>query len=599
MRLRLAWCWRLAAFLAITGAQPVAASPSPQQARFDAAVEVAKSAMLVDPDQVIVKTRQAQPILETLPDARSRAVGTATLLWLQAEALARLDDFEHAAPLAERALALARKSAPASVLEANILLTRGSIDGKQLRVADALTNLQNAHRLFRSLGNSRSEAVSLVYLADLYNDANDYSTALRYFSEALETYQADPGLAQSIYNNRAIVYQELGRFQQADDDFNHALNLIRKLKRASLEAHTLRNIARNALLAGKLAKADRAIAAARALPRQLNDDAAQLAAVAAQAALQHGRPQDAGKLIEEAFAGIDLTKTDLPFRSAHGIAIDVYRALGRPDRALAHLEAVKRLDDESTKLAIQTSTALMAARFDSANQEAKIARLRDAARLREARDALQRAHTERLIWLGGAGAASLLILGLLASQRAIRRSRDQVRAANADLAVTNTALGKALAAKTEFLATTSHEIRTPLNGILGMTQVMLTDRSLSPPTRDRLTVVQGAGLTMRALVDDILDVAKMETGNLTVEHAPFDLKAILSEASRMWEEQARGKGLAFTVDLDRCPGRVEGDAARVRQIAFNLLSNAVKFTACGSVTLSAEPAGEAVRIAVA
>jgi len=174
----------------------------------------------------------------------------------------------------------------------------------------------------------------------------------------------------------------------------------------------------------------------------------------------------------------------------------------------------------------------------------------------------------------------LLTFGLLT----IRRSRNQVRAANIDLAATNTALGKALAAKTEFLATTSHEIRTPLNGILGMTQVMLADRALDAGMRDRIEVVHGAGVSMRALVDDILDVAKMETGNMTIEHVPFDLKATLREVSRMWEEQARARGIAFMLDLADCPERIEGDAARLRQIIFNLLSNALKFTENGSIS---------------
>jgi CheY-like chemotaxis protein/anti-sigma regulatory factor (Ser/Thr protein kinase) len=128
---------------------------------------------------------------------------------------------------------------------------------------------------------------------------------------------------------------------------------------------------------------------------------------------------------------------------------------------------------------------------------------------------------------------------------------------------------------------------------------MLTDRALAPATRDRLTVVHGAGLTMRALVDDILDVAKMETGNLGLEVAPFDLRAMLTDASRMWADQASAKGLTFAVELDRCPERVEGDAARVRQIVFNLLSNACKFTSQGSVTLSAEASEAGVLIRVA
>ncbi|WP_447413007.1 sensor histidine kinase, partial [Clostridium perfringens] len=82
-----------------------------------------------------------------------------------------------------------------------------------------------------------------------------------------------------------------------------------------------------------------------------------------------------------------------------------------------------------------------------------------------------------------------------------------------------------------------------------MTQVMLADRGLEEHLRDRIGVVHSAGVTMRALVDDILDVAKMETGNLTIEHVPFDLKGMLRDVSRLWEEQARGKGLDFVLDL--------------------------------------------------
>ncbi|MEO9132393.1 MAG: ATP-binding protein, partial [Sphingomonas sp.] len=75
--------------------------------------------------------------------------------------------------------------------------------------------------------------------------------------------------------------------------------------------------------------------------------------------------------------------------------------------------------------------------------------------------------------------------------------------------------------------------------------------------------------------------------NMTIEHVPFDLKATLREVSRMWEEQARGRGIAFTLDLAECPERVEGDAARLRQIIFNLLSNALKFTENGSISVRA------------
>ncbi len=316
--------------------------------------------------------------------------------------------------------------------------------------------------------------------------------------------------------------------------------------------------------------------------------------LAAQAAYQRHDLATAARLIGERFAGQDFAKSTLIDREAHQTAYTIYRASGAPDLALQHLMALKRLDDEATTLARSTNAALMAARFDFANQELRIANLqRDEAR-RSVAFEKARVRTQQTVFVGFAVGVLAVLLMLGIGIVTLRRSRDRVRAVNADLK-------KALAAKSEFLATTSHEIRTPLNGILGMTQVMLADGSVAGDLRDRLTVVHGAGVTMRALVDDILDAAKIESGRLTIEDAPFDLAAMLRDCLRLWQDQAAAKGLVFHADLSRCPDWIVGDALRVRQIVFNLMSNALKFTASGSVTLTVEAiaaAGESERIRI-
>lgn len=157
---------------------------------------------------------------------------------------------------------------------------------------------------------------------------------------------------------------------------------------------------------------------------------------------------------------------------------------------------------------------------------------------------------------------------------------------NDQLNESNVALEKALKAKSEFLATTSHEIRTPLNGILGMTQVMLLDGRMDPDVRERVQLVHGAGESMRAIVDDILDVAKMENGGLTVGAEPFNPKAALEDVCRLWSANAEAKGLTFALDVSQCPSRLIGDEQRLRQVVFNLLSNAVKFTDAGHIALN-------------
>ncbi len=256
-------------------------------------------------------------------------------------------------------------------------------------------------------------------------------------------------------------------------------------------------------------------------------------------------------------------------------------------KALSHLKAFKRLDDEGRALAASTNAALVGAKFDFANQATKIAELKAGELKRDVLLAQSKARFATII------ISILLLAGLVVTALithaffSMRRSRNKIRAVNGELQTTNGALEKALKAKTEFLATTSHEIRTPLNGILGMTQVMLADRGVTGDMRSRLEVVKSAGDTMSALVNDLLDVAKIETGNLSVQRSEIDLKGLLQDVARMWADKAQTKGLQFRLELSSCPERILEDGDRLRQILFNLLSNATKFTEQGSVTLSA------------
>lgn len=180
-------------------------------------------------------------------------------------------------------------------------------------------------------------------------------------------------------------------------------------------------------------------------------------------------------------------------------------------------------------------------------------------------------------------AATLMTVALLA----LRRSRNRIAAANDALHRVNASLEEALKIRTEFFATTSHEIRTPLNGILGMTQVLLADRRLDPELRDRIGAVHGAGETMKALVDDVLDMAKIESGTLAVEQTPLDPVLLLTESAQLWRGLAESKGVQLELELGDCPDRILGDRVRLRQIVSNLLSNALKFTSRGTVRLSA------------
>ena len=125
-----------------------------------------------------------------------------------------------------------------------------------------------------------------------------------------------------------------------------------------------------------------------------------------------------------------------------------------------------------------------------------------------------------------------------------------------------------------------------------MTQVLLTDRTVAPAIRERIEVVHGAGETMRALVDDILDVAKIESGEMTVSRERVNLVAILQDAERLWGAQASAKGLELVLRAEDVPNPIMSDGGRLRQVIFNLLSNAVKFTPSGQIRVEAGVFGE-------
>ena len=139
-------------------------------------------------------------------------------------------------------------------------------------------------------------------------------------------------------------------------------------------------------------------------------------------------------------------------------------------------------------------------------------------------------------------------------------------------------------AKSAFLATMSHEIRTPLNGVLGMAQAMAADADMTEIQRERLEVIRQSGESLLAILNDVLDLSKIEAGKLELESAQFEVDALAKTAHATFQAIAEAKGLSFELSLDRAAhGVYEGDQVRVRQILWNLVSNALKFTAKGGV----------------
>lgn len=163
---------------------------------------------------------------------------------------------------------------------------------------------------------------------------------------------------------------------------------------------------------------------------------------------------------------------------------------------------------------------------------------------------------------------------------------ETVQQRTAELLLARDAAEAANKAKSLFLANMSHELRTPLNAILGFSSLMRRDPQLTESQRGNLDIINHSGEHLLSLINDVLEMAKIEAGRLQLEIAPFDLGQMVTDVAEMMNLRAQEKGLQLLLDQSsEFPRYIKGDEARLRQILVNLVGNAVKFTEQGGVTI--------------
>ena len=253
------------------------------------------------------------------------------------------------------------------------------------------------------------------------------------------------------------------------------------------------------------------------------------------------------------------------------VEAEVLFAEGRPDEAFRLLRAHMRESEIASARSFSAGIHQV-----TGDMQQQLAERRGQLETARANTNLQRA----VIAIG-----IVFLLCAIATVIWLSRQADQLRGARRRAEDANRA-------KSEFLANMSHEIRTPLNGVVSMADA-LTRKPLGTQEREMVELIRSSGVTLERLLSDILDSARMESGQVTIELAPFDLEQVVGDIGALWRVKAEDKGVALEVDFDPdLKGQFEGDAVRLRQILTNLVNNALKFTSKGHVRLTVAAAAD-------
>lgn len=627
---RLGWiaplCKTLGAVLLIVLQAPSTSALAGQPSRanwsqFDRAIAHAQSTTMGNPEEGLDEARTALTLIERDKRAPRYREAVATALWLEAEALTRMNRIQEAWQAVLEASHLAAIDGKVTKLDGDLALSRARIAESSGDFGTALKNYQLAHATYARLGNARSQALTLLGLGDLYEKARDFSRETAYQREAELIYPGDSAISLAVANNMGFAYQQMRNYRLAIPRFERALSLAAPLHSPVLQAGILDNLAMSYARSGRLSEAARAVTRSLMLLKsQDHADEIRFAwGAKAEVDFQRGDIKAAEADLEQAFSGLVLTKTEPGFRDMHEIAYRVYRKANNLPLAIAHLEAFKRLDDRGRSVAASANLALLGAQFDFARQDLEIAHLRSAELERDIR--LRKAQAEnQLIVFSSVLVAGLLLLGWVAWRNALlKRHRNEIAWNNMELVRTLTERNseierraevefqlrvameeaqQANRAKSVFLANMSHELRTPLNAIIGFSDLMLDHRTKLEKCREYAGNVADGGRHLLGVLNNVLDMARIEAGRVELADHMVRLGdvvdytfAVLGTGNPNAEKELRSSGETDLV--------VRGDEVRLRQILINLVSNALKFTPeHGLIDVRVEQSADGVDVVV-
>jgi signal transduction histidine kinase len=493
---------------------------------------------------------------------------------------------------AEMALDVARDQLIEAAPDADrgeLLLAAGLVHADLNRLNHALDHAERALQHFIEAADVLGQAQSERLLGAIYSRMQLLDDAQRHLLQALDLAN---GTQQDFFglSARATSLLRLGQLEQLRHRYDEglryhhrALALARQIEDRSLQLRTLNGAADAMINLGQLPEAAQSLEVAQRVATLFESPAAQGETMCLQAALQLrlGDARAALQIGEEALRYIEATGTHGNMPRCRLILRDAAKALGDHEAALRHFEVYHTLQQASLMtMADQQRQSLGSQIVDEKSKRLALDRARRqletlvAQRTTELAETVQRLEREAQ--------------ERLAMTESLIEAKQNAEAANRS--------------KSEFLANISHELRTPLNAIIGFSEAMMLEM-FGPLGGDQYRNYAGdihdSGHLLLSLINDILDLSKIEAGKHRLHIEPLDLFEVLQAALRLVEQRARDNNLRLALQMPPRRPNLKADRRAVTQMVLNLLTNAVKFTpAGGSIMLSCSVLDDGVAITV-
>ena len=489
-----------------------------------------------------------------------------------------------------RALNLAvRLNSP--LKQANLLSNIGLAYFNMHNMELALEHYQQAKGFYEKDGSEKDKADILHNIAGVYIRLSRYDSALEIYRQVIDVFQQlgdEEGVARA-HGNMAVAYAESGQNQLALHYYQLALRYYQSVDDAYQLSVQHTNLANINL---KIAELDAALfhaTAAQKYAQQIDNQSLRLAAlqVLAKVQLVMGDIDTATQNLEQSLILAKKYKDEL--RVKDGLGIEALLSAGKGDykRALQLHQQFIEYQRGITSEEVMKALSTFQSQFESSQLNQEIKQLKQERSLQE----LKIEKRSQLTILLSIVLVLVLICAVALYRRTVEKKaktelEQKVEQRTQELQYVAQELRAANQVKSQFLANISHEIRTPLTAILGQTDDLLNGLYQPQQLQAELLVIKKHSDHLKGLINDVLDLSKIEANRLDLDVSEFDLVEIVNDVYAMSSVQAKNKGLTLLLENNLGPSFwTKLDLIRVKQVLINLLTNAIKFTESGVVTL--------------